>query len=324
MPRLSVLDTTFVPVGSTAAETVAGSVALARLAERLGLARMWVTEHHSHPTLAAAAPAVLIAHLAAHTDRIRLGSGGVLLPHHAPLTVAEQFALLTALHPDRIDLGVGRGAGTDRATSHALRRSDTTDFAGQVGELAAFLGIAAWPPAHPYRQVRTVPDAVPAPPLWILGSSPYGARLAAERGLPFAFAHHFGGDTAAAIRLYRDGFRPSAVLAEPYAVISLTAMAAETDAEARYHAASQELAQLKISRGLPDALLPADQATALLGGAATPFGARSVVGEPHAVAERMERLAASTGADELMIVTCVHDQEARLRSYELITEALRS
>lgn len=321
MPRLSVLDTTFIPTGSTATEALAASVELARTADRLGLARMWVAEHHSHPSLAAATPAVLIAHLAARTDRIRLGAGGVLLPNHAPLTVAEQFALLTALHPDRIDLGVGRGVGSDPATAHALRRGDATEFAGQVAELSCFLGIGTWPGGHPYEHVRTVPKA-DAPPLWILGSSPYGARLAAERGLPFAFAHHFGGDTAGAIRLYRDHFVPSAALDEPYALISLTAMAADTETEARRHAASQELAQLKISRGLPDALLPADEAYRALGGRTTPFGERSVVGTADAVAEEFARLAKATGADELMVVTCVHDQSARLRSYELIAEAL--
>lgn len=321
-PALSVLDTTFIPTGSTSRRTVADSVRLARQAERLGYRRFWVTEHHNHPALAAASPPVLLAHLAAHTERIRVGAGGMLLPHHAPLAVAEQFTLLHALHPDRVDLGVGRGAGTDPATSHALRRADPAEFSGQVAELEEFLGHRDRAPGSAYRNVRTVPADVTGPPLWILGSSPYGARVAAARGLPFAFAHHFGGDTAGAIRLYREAFRPSKVLDRPYALISLTAMAADTDAEARRHAAAQELAQLRIAQGLPDALLPADEAVARLAGGSTPFGARSVVGAPRSVAAGLTELAAATGADELMIVTAVHDQDARLRSYALIAEAL--
>ncbi|MEU8759409.1 LLM class flavin-dependent oxidoreductase [Streptomyces sp. NPDC048659] len=321
-PALSVLDTTFIPTGSTSGRTVADSVRLARHAEGLGYRRLWVTEHHNHPALAAASPPVLLAHLAARTERIRVGSGGMLLPHHAPLAVAEQFTLLHAIHPDRVDLGVGRGAGTDPATSHALRRADPGEFAAQVSDLEAFLGHRDHAPGSPYRSVRTVPADTPGPPLWILGSSPYGARVAAARGLPFAFAHHFGGDTAGAIRLYRETFRPSKVLDRPYALISLTAVAAGTAAEARRHAAAQELAQLRIAQGLPDALLPADEAVALLAGRSTPFGARGVVGDPRSVAAELTALAGATGADELMIVTALHDQDARLRSYALIAEAL--
>ncbi|MEU6112292.1 LLM class flavin-dependent oxidoreductase [Streptomyces albidoflavus] len=321
-PALSVLDTTFIPAGATSAETVGFTVDLARHAEHLGYRRLWVTEHHNHLTLAAASPPVLIAHLAAHTSAIRLGAGGMLLPHHAPLAVAEQFALLHAVHPDRIDLGVGRGAGSDSATARALLRSDPAHLADQVAEVEAFLGHRPWPEGHPYAAVRTVPADAAPPPLWVLGSSPYGARLAAARGLPFAFAHHFGGDTAGALRLYREVFRPSPLLDRPYALISLTAVVAPTEAEARLHAAAQELAQVKIARGLPDALLPAEEAARVLGSTATPFGSRSVVGTPRVVGEELSRLATATGADELMVVTALHDQAARLRSYTLLAEAL--
>ncbi|MEU8764234.1 LLM class flavin-dependent oxidoreductase [Streptomyces sp. NPDC048659] len=322
-PALSVLDPTIVPHGMTAAQSVAASVALARHAERLGYGRLWVTEHHNHPDLTAGTPALLIGHLASATERIRIGSGGVMLPNHPPLTVAEQFALLHAVHPGRIDLGVGRGPGTDPAAARALQRGDASAFAAQVGELQCFLGTRAWPDSHPYRDVRVAPDGVPAPPLWILGSSGYGASLAAAAGLPFAFAHHFGGGNAAeAFRLYRENFRPSAERDRPYTLITVTVVAADTDAEARRQAASQELVQLMISRSLPDALLPADQAVRRLAGMATPFGASAVVGGPRRVGEELRALLAETGADELMVNTCVHDQAARLRSYELVAAAL--
>ncbi|MEU7559509.1 LLM class flavin-dependent oxidoreductase [Streptomyces eurythermus] len=320
---LSVLDPTIIPSGLTAADTLAASVGLARHAEELGYRRLWVTEHHNHPGLAMGTPPVLMAHLAARTNRLRIGSGGVMLPNHAPLAVAEQFALLAALHPGRIDLGVGRGPGTDPAAARALRRADAHDFPQAVAELQAFLGGREWPPGHPYGTIRTVPEPVTPPPLWVLGSSTYGARLAAAAGLPFAFAHHFGGgDAEHTLRLYRDTFRPSKALDRPRTLITVTVVAADTDTEARRHAASQELVQLRIARGLPDALLPAGEAVARLGGAATPFGASAVVGDPFTVREELGRLMKSTGADELMVNTCVHDQRARLRSYALVAEVM--
>ncbi|WP_381559985.1 MsnO8 family LLM class oxidoreductase [Streptomyces eurythermus] len=278
---LSVLDPAVVPSGPTAADTVGASVDLARHAEDLGYRRLWVTEHHNHPGLATGTPPVLMAHLATRTSRLRVGSGGVMLPNHAPLAVAEQFALLAALHPGRIDLGVGRGAGTDPVAARALNRADAHDFPRAVAELRAFLGERELPPGHPYGTIHTVPQATPPPALWVLGSSAYGARLAAAAGLPFAVAHHFGGgDAGHVLRLYRDTFRPSAAQDRPRTLITVTVVAADTAAEARRHAASQELVQLRIARGLPDALLPADEAAALLGRAATPFGASAIVGDP--------------------------------------------
>ncbi|MEU6112300.1 LLM class flavin-dependent oxidoreductase [Streptomyces albidoflavus] len=322
MTRLSVLDPTIVPSGLTPARTLAASVTLARHAEELGYERLWVTEHHNHPDLAMGTPPLLIAHLASHTQHIRVGSGGVMLPNHAPLTVAEQFAFLHAAHPGRIDLGLGRGPGTDPAAARALRRSDAGGFAEQVGLLQAFLGLRDWPARHPYREVVAVPVGTPAPPLWILGSSAYGASLAGAAGLPFAFAHHFGGGGAAeAMRLYRDSFRPSAAQEHPYTLITVTVVCAGTEAEARRQAASQEVVQARISRSAPHALLPPDEAVALMAGGTTPFGASAVVGTPGQVVRELRNLVAETGADEVMVNTCLHDQDARLRSYALLREA---
>src|SRR5688572_1153460 len=228
---LSVLDLAPVGAGSDAAHALRASLALVQEAERLGYHRYWVAEHHNMPGIASSAPAVLIAHLASITERIRLGSGGVMLPNHAPLVIAEQFGMLEALHPGRIDLGIGRAPGTDPRTAAALRRTQhlaEPDLPEQLGELYGFFN-GTFPPDHPYREITAVPARGNQPAIWLLGSSDYSARLAGLLGLPFSFAHHFAAaGTLAALDVYRRSFRPSAALAEPYVMLGVAVLCADT------------------------------------------------------------------------------------------------
>jgi luciferase family oxidoreductase group 1 len=225
LPVLSVLDLAPVVLGSSPSEALANSTELAQHAERLGFARYWVAEHHNMAGIASSSPPVLIAHLAAHTTTLRLGSGGVMLPNHAPLVVAEQFGMLEALHPGRIDLGIGRAPGTDPVTAHALRRTaeglSADEFPQQLGELLAFFN-GTFPDAHPYRKITAVPGLGYQPALWLLGSSDYSAQVAGILGLPFSFAHHFSAEnTMPALAAYRAAFQPSEALAEPYAMVAV-------------------------------------------------------------------------------------------------------
>ncbi|HEY3507162.1 MAG TPA: LLM class flavin-dependent oxidoreductase [Actinocatenispora sp.] len=328
--KLSVLDLAPVADGSTPAEALANSVDLIRLAERLGYHRYWVAEHHNMPGIASSSPPVLIAHLAAATERIRVGSGGVMLPNHAPLVVAEQFGMLSALHPGRIDLGLGRAPGTDQVTAAALRREASPaadEFPRQLGELIGFLD-GEFPDGHPYTAVSAVPGRGYRPPIWLLGSSGYSAQLAGALGMPFSFAHHFAGDnTLPALEAYRESFRPSEDLAEPYAMIGVSVFCADTDAEAQRMASSQALSFLRLRTGRPGPLPSPDDA------ANYPYteldrlflddrARHTVVGTPASVADELADLAKRTGADELMVTTMAWDHGARLRSYELLTSAL--
>src|SRR5256714_530891 len=228
---LSVLDLAPVATGSSVGEALRNSLALARHVERLGYRRHWVAEHHNMPGIASSAPAVLIAHLASVTSTIRVGSGGVMLPNHQPLVIAEQFGTLEALHPGRIDLGIGRAPGTDPVTAHALRRAaspSADDLPQQLAELLAFF-------AGTFPRITAVPGAGQQPAVWLLGSSDFSARLAGELGLPFSFAHHFMPmNTLAALDIYRRHFRPSEILAEPYAMVGVAVVCAETDEQARW------------------------------------------------------------------------------------------
>ncbi|MDT9681225.1 LLM class flavin-dependent oxidoreductase [Streptomyces sp. TRM76323] len=332
---LSVLDLVTVGSGSTASHALATSVEIARLAERRGYHRHWVAEHHSMPGVASSSPAVILAHLAAHTSRIRLGSGGVMLPNHAPLVVAEQFGILEALAPGRVDLGLGRAPGTDGATAAALRRTDRLDegadeFPQQLGELIRFLD-DDFPDGHPYTRVHAVPGPVQGPvgrpPVWLLGSSGFSARLAGALGLPFAFAHHFSArNTIPALDLYRASFRPSAVLDAPYALIGVSALAADDPREARRQALSGALSMVRLRTGRPGLVPTPEEAEAY------PYSpverdfvdgwlADVVHGTPDEVRAGLDDLQKRTGADELMITASVHGGEARLRSYELIADA---
>ncbi|MFC9810843.1 LLM class flavin-dependent oxidoreductase [Streptomyces virginiae] len=332
---LSVLDLVTVGAGSTARESLRTSVAIARLAESRGYHRHWVAEHHSMPGVASSSPAVILAHLAAHTSRIRLGSGGVMLPNHAPLAVAEQFGTLEALAPGRIDLGLGRAPGTDGRTAAALRgpgriEEGADEFPRRLAELTRFLD-DDFPDGHPYARVHAVPGPVqgPAgrPPLWLLGSSGFSAQLAGELGLPFAYAHHFSAaGTLPALDLYRHSFRPSEVLNAPYAVIGVSALAADTDEEARAQVRTGALSMLRLRTGRPGLVPTPEEA------AAHPYTplerefvdgwlANIVHGTPDAVADGLAGLAKRTGADELMLTANAHSGAARLRSYELVADA---
>ncbi|MFI6682504.1 LLM class flavin-dependent oxidoreductase [Streptomyces sp. NPDC050485] len=332
---LSVLDLVTVGSGYTAHRALKTSVEISRLAERRGFHRHWVAEHHSMPGVASSSPAVILAHLAAHTERIRLGSGGVMLPNHAPLVIAEQFGTLEALAPGRVDLGLGRAPGTDGATAAALRRTDrlnegADDFPQQLAELTRFLD-DDFPDGHPYARIHAVPGPVqgPAarPPIWLLGSSGFSARLAGTLGLPFAFAHHFSAaNTVPALDLYRDSFRPSEVLAEPYALIGVSALAADDEREARRQTLTNALSMVRLRTGRPG-LVPtpeeaeAHQFSALEREFVDSWLANVISGTAEEVRAGLDDLQKRTGADELMITANAHGPEARLRSYELIADA---
>nr|WP_234347505.1 LLM class flavin-dependent oxidoreductase [Streptomyces specialis] len=337
---LSVLDLATVGSGLTATEALRTAAEIARLAERRGYHRFWVAEHHSMPGVASSAPAVILGHLAGRTERIRLGAGGVMLPNHPPLVVAEQFGTLEALAPGRVDLGLGRAPGTDGATAAALRRgrSDGADeFPQQVAELVRFLD-DDFPDGHPYAGIHAVPGPVqgsvpggvqtPArPPVWLLGSSGFSAELAGRLGLPFAFAHHFAGaHTVPALELYRRAFRPSAVLDAPYALIGVSALAADDAREAYRQVLTGALALVRLRTGRPGLVPTPEEAEAHTFGAAEKDIldgrlADVVHGTPDAVRDGLDGLVRRTGADELMITTSVHSPAARLRSFELIADA---
>ena len=320
---LSVLDLAQIGHGSNGQTALADSLELARHAERLGYHRYWVAEHHAMPGIASSSPAVLIAALAATTSTIRVGSGGVMLPNHAPLVVAEQFGMLEALHPGRIDLGIGRAPGTDPVTARALRRStgplSVEDFPAQLGELEAYFADEG--------AVRAIPAGGNRPDVWLLGSSGYSAQLAAALGLPFAFAHHINGhDAIQAMRLYRGAFTPSSTLDRPYAIVCTGAVCAEDSERARYLAGPGALAMLQLRRGMPGVLPTPEQA------AAHPYSemermiveerlAGQAVGDPGVVHKRLSQLVEDTLADELMLTSFVHGVRDRLRSYELIAAA---
>ncbi|MER7669203.1 LLM class flavin-dependent oxidoreductase [Kitasatospora sp. NPDC096128] len=326
---LSILDLATVGVGYTPSEALAATTELARRAEQWGYHRFWVAEHHGMPGVASSTPAVLIAHLGANTTTLRLGSGGVMLPNHAPLAIAEQFGLLEALHPGRIDLGLGRAPGTDQATARALRRGvseGADDFPLQLSELTHFLD-GDFPRGHPYDRLTAVPKGEGRPPVWLLGSSGFSAQLAGRLGLPFAFAHHFSSaNTIPALDLYRTSFRPSAVLSEPYALIGVSAVAADDETAARRLARSAALGMLRLRRGNPGPIPTPEEAEEY---PYSPVEAdfidnwldNVVLGAPGQVADGLEALRKRTGVDELMVTSHIHGHEARLRSYGLIAEA---
>ncbi|MCU1460073.1 MAG: alkanal monooxygenase [Acidimicrobiales bacterium] len=327
MPALSILDLAPVGQGSDAATALANSVALARLAERLGYRRIWVAEHHNMPGIASSSPPVLIAHLAASTSTIRVGAGGVMLPNHASLVVAEQFSMLEALHAGRIDLGIGRAPGTDPITAAALRRNPAAfavdDFPEQLRDLLAFFD-----GTHP--QITAVPGRGYRPALWMLGSSDYSAQVAGLLGLPFSFAHHFAsGNTVAAVAAYRASFRPSAELAESYVMLGVPVVCAETAEQARWLAGPSALSIVRLRQGRPTQLPTPEEAAEhvftpaereIVRGWTAPL----IAGDPDTVRRGLDELVDRTAADELMITTMVHGHADRLRSYELVAEAFDS
>lgn len=334
-PALSVLDLSPVLSGGTAGEALRNSIDLARHSEALGLQRYWVAEHHNAGAFACSTPEVLIGQIAAATQSIRVGAGGVMLPNHTPLKVAETFRVLHALFPGRIDLGLGRAPGTDPRTAAELRRSRAAvaadDFPERLDALLRYLDDDG-PPRNGFTgTVRAIPLRVPSPEMWVLGSSEEGGGvLAARRGMGFAFAHHINpGDSVRALRRYRENFVPSTHRREPWAILALGVVCAETDAEARELGRSGELAMVRFLQGMRDGPLPTvEEALAHVFDAHEEAlrlgrGEHVLIGNPRSVADRVRQLVTETQADEVMVLTHVHDHRARKRSNELLAEALR-
>jgi luciferase family oxidoreductase group 1 len=329
MVPLSVLDLSPVASGSSAAQALRNTLDLARLADRLGFTRYWIAEHHNMPMIASSAPEIMIGQVAAATGRIRVGSGGVMLPNHAPLMVAERFKVLEALYPGRIDLGLGRAPGTDPATSYALRRrqgiSEDDDFLDRFNELM-LLETHGFPAGHPFANVKAMPADVPLPPIYLLGSSDYSAQLAGHIGAAFAFAHHFANfDAVEAMRLYRDGFKPSPSHATPYAILATHVVCADSDAEAERLATTVDLNFVRRAKGEYLPLPSPDEAAAYDYSPAdrariAQNRTRMSVGSPATVKARLAPLIEATQAQELMVTTMIHDHAARKRSYELLAE----
>jgi len=330
MVPLSILDLSPVSAGSGGAQALRNTLDLARFADASGFTRYWVAEHHNLPAIASASPDIMIGQIAAITHKMRVGSGGVMLPNHAPLMVAERFKLLEALFPGRIDLGLGRAPGTDPATSYALRRrqgiSEEDDFLERFQEMM-LIENRGFPEGHPFHNVRAMPADVPLPPIFLLGSSDYSAQLAGQIGAAFSFAHHFANfDAVEAMRLYRDSFRPSPAHAKPYAILATHVVCADTEAEAERLAATVDLNFVRRAKGeyLPlaspeDAAAydysPVDRARIKQN------RMRMSVGAPASIKPRLDELIAATKADELMVTTMIFDHAARKHSYGLLAEA---
>jgi luciferase family oxidoreductase group 1 len=324
MATLSVLDLSPIPAGSDAAQSLRNSLDLAQHAERWGYRRFWLAEHHSMPGIASAATAVVIGHVAAGTSTIRVGAGGIMLPNHSPLTIAEQFGTLESLFPGRIDLGLGRAPGSDQATARALRRtlnSDPEAFPQDVLELQAYFG-----PLQQGQRVQAVPGQGLNVPLWILGSSLFGAQVAAALGLPFAFASHFApAQMMHALEIYRARFKPSQYLDKPYAMVGFNVFGADTDEEAKLLVTSMQQAFVNLRSGTPKQLQPPvpgyyenlhPHDRSILDEVLT----CSAIGSPDTVRRELKAFAEASGADEIIIASMIYDHAARLRSYQIAAE----
>jgi luciferase family oxidoreductase group 1 len=327
MPPFSILDLAPVPEGFTPSDALRNTLDLAQHAEQWGYERYWLAEHHNMVGIASAATSVVIGHVAGGTKTLRVGAGGIMLPNHSPLVIAEQFGTLDALYPGRIDLGVGRAPGTDQRTLRALRRdpSAADTFPQDVLELQALLG-----PVQPDQVIQAVPGAGSNVPIWILGSSLFGAQLAAMLGLPYAFASHFApGALMQALQVYRERFQPSAQLDRPYAMVGVNVIAAETDEEARYLFTSSQQSFTNLFRGARGKLQPPiddiesywaphekAQAMNML--------SCSFVGSARTVREGLEGFIAETGADEVMVAAAIYDHGKRLRSYEILADVQKA
>ena len=330
MIPLSVLDLSVVTTATPPAAALRNSIDLARHVDGLGYVRYWLAEHHNLASVASPAPDVMIGQIAAVTSHIRVGSGGVMLPNHAPLVVAERFKMLEALFPGRIDLGLGRAPGTDGATAYALRsrldHRDGDDFLERLQELILW-ETRGFPLGHPYNKVVAMPDDTPLPPIWLLGSSDYSSELAAQVGMGYAFAHHFASyDAIAAMTNYRAHFKQTGWRETPYAILAVAAVAAETDEEAERLATSMDLNRLLRDRGQYIPLPSIEEAQAY------PYTdadraviarnrSRIFVGSPATVRQKLEPMIAASQADELMVVSAIYDHEARKRSYSLLADA---
>lgn len=315
--------------GATSTQVLHDSLELARLADRLGYTRLWYAEHHNMPLIASTSPEILIGQAAQVTSRIRVGSGGIMLPNHAPLKVAESFKMLEALFPGRIDLGIGRAPGTDPVTARALRGQsgrDVEDFPAQLAELTAFAA-GTFPDAHPYRSVRAMPQDVDLPPIWLLGSSGYSAHLAAHLGTGFGFAAHFSElPPDGPMLAYRERFVPSSSYSKPHAILTVSAVVADTDEEAQYLASSIMLSLVLFRTGKPAQLVSPETA---LAHPFTPMEraiwehvlGMQIIGSPATVRRQIDELVARTAADEVMVTTSTYRQADRLRSFELLAQA---
>lgn len=330
---LSILDLAPVGSGSTGREALQHTLQLARRADELGYTRYWLAEHHNMPAIASSSPEILIGQVATVTERIRVGSGGVMLPNHAPLKVAENFRTLEALFPGRIDLGIGRAPGTDPITAIALRGPGgdlaAEEFPSQLADLFHFTS-GTFPPHHPFRRIIAMPDDVPLPPVWLLGSSDFSSRLAARLGLGYGFAAHFSSyDPVDAMLRYRREFKPSRYRSEPMAILAVSVICTETEEEADYLAATVDLLGVMLATGRLGPLPSPEEALAY------PYTpperelirarrAQHIVGDPSTVKARILELAERTQADEVMISSMIHSPQARMRSYELVWEAFQS
>lgn len=330
MPPLSVLDLSIVTTGTPPSQALRQSIDLARHVDGLGYVRYWLAEHHNLASVASPAPDIMIGQIAAATKTIRVGSGGVMLPNHAPLMVAERFKMLEALFPGRIDLGLGRAPGTDQATSYALRRRldvrEGDDFLERLSELVAW-ETRAFPSGHPFNKVVAMPNDVPLPPVWLLGSSGYSAELSAQVGMGFAFAHHFAShDAGDAMMSYRNHFTPSPWRDKPHAILAVAAITASSDEEAEKLASSSDLNRLRRDRGEFLPLPSVEEALAYDYSDAERTSVmrnreRLFVGSPATLMRKLQPLIAATQPDELMVITAVYDHDARKRSYALLAEA---
>jgi luciferase family oxidoreductase group 1 len=323
--KLGILDQSPVLAGASPRDAVLETIALARDAERLGFHRYWLAEHHAMRGLADPAPEILLARVAAETSRMRVGTGGVLLPHYSALKVAEQFRMLDALAPGRIDLGIGRAPGGTQRVAMALESRDVRDFPTQVRDLCGYLD-RTMPEEHPFAKLTAMPSGETSPEVWLLGSSDYSAALAAQLGLPFAFAHFISGDAEAVTRMYRRHFQPSRRLAEPRAILCVAAIAAATPEEAEDLATTIDLWRLRIRHGVD---LPVPSHAEARAYPYTPSDREEIaynrhrlaLGAPGAVRERIETLSARHQADEAMILTITPDYASRARSYALLADA---
>jgi luciferase family oxidoreductase group 1 len=327
--RLSVLDQSPLIAGGTGPQALANTVDLAQLADRLGYTRYWLAEHHATGSLACTSPEVLLGPVGMVTKRIRLGTGGIMLPHYSPFKVAEVFSTLAGLFPGRVDLGIGRAPGTDQVTSIALvrdrRQHPPDDFVDQLAELLAYFEDRI-PPDHPFHRLSRLPGLPESPVVWLLGSSSQSGEWAAQLGLPYAFADFIGGGGSVIAQEYRATFAPSQRLQTPRVIVAVRAICAETDDAALRLAASQQVQLIQLQQGRPQPALPPEAAIELLRESgvrlgAAPMGRRLVIGSPATVRAALEKIAADFGAEEVMVLTITYDHAARRRSYELLADA---
>jgi len=327
--KIGILDQSPIPEGSTGADALRNTLDLARLADELGYSRYWLAEHHGSPMLACASPEVLIAAIGSATRRMRIGSGGVMLPHYSPLKVAETFSILSALFPDRVDLGIGRAPGTDHSTAFALQRDRRQmapdDFPQQLAELLAYLD-DTMPANHPFARLAALPGRPHVPEVWLLGSSPQSAVWAADNGLPYAFADFINPQGADYAAIYRDRFCPSATLRQPRMIVAGFAICAESDEDAQRIASSARMTRALLNQGQLIPVPPIEKALRFLAERGSNADSvarprRAIIGTPAAVKKGIEDLAALYGADEVMILTNTFEHTARRRSYQLIADA---